>query len=323
MEIFVCACHFLYVEGRYLREMTDVTKSPVYDNSPRASSTSSYDQSGKEHGKSSLDRDEEKTNEREDVEGRVPHYVVARNGLDITIWDATARGSFLGELDDCHCPHLPSPESLRDFDMTCYGDVSTSSSHVNLLDVFRRIGSENERGNFDYSGVGCLVCNSVKNSWLCLHCRRVFCGRNQGKHMIEHYKATKHGVVMSFETLQFWCYDCENDRSVGIEMDGLIEHGPNGFTNFNPHLHTFYKFMQDLKFPGQKPSHKTCRPAPRSPLFRAEKRVKLDRQNSLAFRGSAEADATTDVVFDASTFDPERAAQWTPDSPMKRGAIPP
>ena len=69
----------------------------------------------------------------DDDDVRVPHYVCKEtNGLDITIFDATARGGFLDELDDRNCPHLPSPESLSSFDdKICYGETATSSSQMN------------------------------------------------------------------------------------------------------------------------------------------------------------------------------------------------
>ena len=54
-------------------------------------------------------------------------------------------------------------------------------------------------------------CSSTKcdatESWVCLKCHGVFCGRYGRKHMIEHKdKNADHQIAMGCGDLSFWCY---------------------------------------------------------------------------------------------------------------------
>ncbi|GAA52222.1 histone deacetylase 6/10 [Clonorchis sinensis] len=36
------------------------------------------------------------------------------------------------------------------------------------------------------------------------------CGRYANSHMLEHFSATQHPIVLSFADLSTWCYKCES-----------------------------------------------------------------------------------------------------------------
>ena len=64
----------------------------------------------------------------------------------------------------------------------------------------------------------CLACQSAQNSWLCLHCGVVGCGRYVNGHAKEHAQGNhNHNVCMDCESHAVYCYVCDefvlNDTS--------------------------------------------------------------------------------------------------------------
>ena len=66
----------------------------------------------------------------------------------------------------------------------------------------------------------CKDCELNKNLWFCLTCGNLACGRKEtggNLHAIEHYKKTKHPLVVKYGTLtpdeepSLYCYICDND----------------------------------------------------------------------------------------------------------------
>ena len=66
----------------------------------------------------------------------------------------------------------------------------------------------------------CKDCELTKNLWMCLTCGNLACGRKEtggNLHAIEHYKKTKHPLVVKYGTLSpdeepsLYCYECDND----------------------------------------------------------------------------------------------------------------
>ncbi|KAI8803686.1 hypothetical protein BJ742DRAFT_827787 [Cladochytrium replicatum] len=45
--------------------------------------------------------------------------------------------------------------------------------------------------------------------WLCLTCGQVNCGRNDAGHGVAHYDSQQHDLVMDLESLDVWCYACD------------------------------------------------------------------------------------------------------------------
>ena len=75
----------------------------------------------------------------------------------------------------------------------------------------------------------CNDCELTQNLWLCLTCGNLSCGRKEtgGKeHAIEHYKKTKHPLVVKVGTItpdgkaSLYCYACDND----VKDENLAEH---------------------------------------------------------------------------------------------------
>lgn len=55
----------------------------------------------------------------------------------------------------------------------------------------------------------CVDCNTTKENWFCLVCHQTYCSRYVNIHMLEHFKNTKHSMVLSFSDLSVWCYACD------------------------------------------------------------------------------------------------------------------
>ena len=63
----------------------------------------------------------------------------------------------------------------------------------------------------------CQSCRSDKDSWVCLNCSEVYCGRDTQGHMLEHSTAKSHPIVASLASGQIWCYVCDEDFDVLVE----------------------------------------------------------------------------------------------------------
>ena len=78
----------------------------------------------------------------------------------------------------------------------------------------------------------CNDCDLSSNLWLCLTCGNLSCGRKEtggNQHAIEHYKKTKHPLVVKTGTItpdgeaSLYCYACDND----VKDEGLADHLKN------------------------------------------------------------------------------------------------
>ena len=78
----------------------------------------------------------------------------------------------------------------------------------------------------------CNDCDLSSNLWLCLTCGNLSCGRKEtggNQHAIEHYKKTKHPLVVKTGTItpdgeaSLYCYACDND----VKDEGLANHLQN------------------------------------------------------------------------------------------------
>ncbi|BHF63301.1 hypothetical protein SprV_0200629300 [Sparganum proliferum] len=56
----------------------------------------------------------------------------------------------------------------------------------------------------------CTRCDNRGENWVCLTCYEVYCGRYARGHMLEHFSATRHPIVLSFADLSAWCYICNS-----------------------------------------------------------------------------------------------------------------
>jgi len=55
----------------------------------------------------------------------------------------------------------------------------------------------------------CSVCKTEKELWVCLICLKLFCGRFENRHMVEHHRESGHCVSISLADLSSWCFACE------------------------------------------------------------------------------------------------------------------
>eukprot|EP01084_Bolivina_argentea_P220025 372971_1 len=80
--------------------------------------------------------------------------------------------------------------------------VLTSLSMPETLESFPDLAASTE----------CVIskCNHSE-SWVCVKCHKVLCGRYGSKHMIKHYQDDNdHCIAMGTGDLSFWCYKCDD-----------------------------------------------------------------------------------------------------------------
>lgn len=75
-------------------------------------------------------------------------------------------------------------------------------------------------------------CSNVSENWLCLTCKKIFCGRWAKRHMVQHRESHGHAIAMGLSDLSFWCYECDAYLDVA---------------SF-PTLHPIYSAYHKLKF---------------------------------------------------------------------------
>lgn len=70
----------------------------------------------------------------------------------------------------------------------------------------------------------CSVCHSDLNLWTCLICGTIGCGRYDGAHAFEHWKATTHAFAMDLTTQRVWDYvgDAYVHRIIQSKTDGKL-----------------------------------------------------------------------------------------------------
>ncbi|XP_021832768.1 RING finger protein ETP1-like [Prunus avium] len=60
------------------------------------------------------------------------------------------------------------------------------------------------------SDTPCKRCQDLKETWVCLSCKDVFCSRIVNRHFVEHYEQTNHCLAASCRYHQrIWCFRCE------------------------------------------------------------------------------------------------------------------
>lgn len=56
----------------------------------------------------------------------------------------------------------------------------------------------------------CSTCGDAQESWFCLTCKTIGCSSYTNGHMKEHYSLSSHPIVLSFNDLSIWCYECNS-----------------------------------------------------------------------------------------------------------------
>ncbi|GBG59228.1 hypothetical protein CBR_g32245 [Chara braunii] len=56
----------------------------------------------------------------------------------------------------------------------------------------------------------CEKCGDQSENWVCLTCKKVYCGRYVNMHMLEHQEECGHPVVLGFRDLSCWCHLCSS-----------------------------------------------------------------------------------------------------------------
>lgn len=79
----------------------------------------------------------------------------------------------------------------------------------------------------------CNICNTTNENWLCLYCYKLYCGRYQQSHMLQHNQQNGlHNICLNLNDLSYWCYSCNN----------YIYH----ITNYQ--LYNIYQYIHKIKF---------------------------------------------------------------------------
>jgi len=95
-----------------------------------------------------------------------------------------------------------------------------------------------------YPSPGCADCGDKRESWYCLACGSVECGRYINGHALKHFKASgtefgqAHPLYLSSVDLSVWCYLC----------DSYIEH---------PYLYPLINIVHEAKFGSAHPQFKS------------------------------------------------------------------
>ena len=53
------------------------------------------------------------------------------------------------------------------------------------------------------------ACGHEGENMMCTSCGTVRCGRHVKSHMLQHFEATRHAIVISMRDLSVWCYECD------------------------------------------------------------------------------------------------------------------
>jgi len=57
----------------------------------------------------------------------------------------------------------------------------------------------------------CESCGDVSESWTCMQCMQVLCGRYVAGHMKAHCEGSgEHHIACSYRDLSFWCFACDS-----------------------------------------------------------------------------------------------------------------
>ena len=97
------------------------------------------------------------------------------------------------------CPHIKSAVSIR-------------TASLGMIKALKASGpSMSKCGSCLTESVEASESNSAPQTlWICLTCGSMLCGHDDRQHAPEHAASMKHSLVMNFETLECWCYTCDN-----------------------------------------------------------------------------------------------------------------
>jgi len=107
------------------------------------------------------------------IEWRMEHKLSEKHGHEIHV---------------CRIPH----------DITEIRSIVQKCPHFDPLDLM----------NIKLSSRACNMCDDSSNSWMCIACHRVFCGRYVNAHRTEHTEKTCHYVFLGLNEQYVWCSKC-------------------------------------------------------------------------------------------------------------------
>ena len=89
-------------------------------------------------------------------------------------------------------------------------------------------------------------------SWVCMKCHKILCGRYGDKHMIEHKdKQNEHCIAMGCGDLSFWCYKCD-DYLDHLHMRRIFEfYKIAHISKFKHEINNLEKLMERTDFKQQ------------------------------------------------------------------------
>ncbi|KAJ3016850.1 UNVERIFIED_CONTAM: Ubiquitin carboxyl-terminal hydrolase 45 [Siphonaria sp. JEL0065] len=103
-------------------------------------------------------------------------------------------------------PPLDDPIATTDTSDASDHRCSHLSANVNLGQVRKVIAAKKSRS----SSAKCSDCKETGNLWMCLRCGLVHCGRETNNHaQIHHHNNTKHCLTVGMDSLNIWCYLCD------------------------------------------------------------------------------------------------------------------
>jgi BRCA1-associated protein len=103
-------------------------------------------------------------------------------------------------------------------------------SHLLLASAQKQLAGPGPRGGGENVELArCGMCDSTDDSWICVVCGSVGCGRYSKGHARRHWKDTGHQLAMELETQRVWDYRGDNyvHRLIQSRMDGKLVELPS------------------------------------------------------------------------------------------------
>ncbi|CAG8562139.1 7742_t:CDS:10 [Acaulospora morrowiae] len=106
----------------------------------------------------------------------------------------------------------------------------TDSSGADSTDV-GNIDSSNDGASSSIIESGALVIyngnrtdeENTPRIWICIHCARTSCGRDDEAHALKHYEENKnHAISMDLKEFSFWCYECDKEVIVSTGKNQVL-----------------------------------------------------------------------------------------------------
>ena len=113
---------------------------------------------------------------------------------------------------------------------TVEDNEATNCSHAKKYKPHNSPSKKGKQRSNPIKSLKCLDClrdasGSVETQslWLCLHCFETRCGRyTDSRHAVTHFESEKdHCLSMNVDSLQIWCYNCDNYISQHLVRGGL------------------------------------------------------------------------------------------------------